>query len=99
MSTSTKQMSATEALDFHHFSVNNAMQAQLACPAASCEAYRDIFTRRRWRAQGYAIRKGEQGTAITTWILMRSREDGEENPSRRPKRVLVFCRHQVTPAH
>jgi len=40
MSISTKQMSATEALDFHHFSVNNAVQAQLACPEASCEAYR-----------------------------------------------------------
>jgi hypothetical protein len=47
MSTSTTQMSATEALDFHHFSVHNAVQAQLACPEASCEAYRDIFTRRR----------------------------------------------------
>ena len=61
MSISTKQMSATEALDFHHFSVHNAVQAQLACPEASCEAYRDIFTRRRWQAQGYAIRKGETG--------------------------------------
>lgn len=32
MSTSTRQMSATEALDFHHFSVHNAVQAQRACP-------------------------------------------------------------------
>ena len=70
---STQQMSATEALDFHHFSVHNAVQAQLACPEASCEAYRDIFTARRWRAQGYAVRKGEQGTAITTWIATPSR--------------------------
>lgn len=99
MSISTKQMSATEALDFHHFSVHNAVQAQLACPEASCEAYRDIFTRRRWQAQGYAIRKGEAGTAITTWILTPSREDGDEKPLRRPKRVLVFCRHQVERAH
>jgi hypothetical protein len=59
MSTSTTQMSATEALDFHHFSVHNAVQAQLACPEASCEAYRDIFTRRRWRAQGFSVRSGE----------------------------------------
>ena len=27
---STQQMSASEALDFHHFSVHNALQAQLA---------------------------------------------------------------------
>jgi hypothetical protein len=100
MSTSTKQMSATEALDFHHFSAHNAMQAQLACPEASCEAYRDIFTRRRWWAQGCTVRKGEQGTAITTWIMRPSRDvDGDEKPVRRPKRVLVFCRHQVERAH
>jgi hypothetical protein len=86
-------MSATEALDFHHFSVHNAVQAQLACPEASCEAYRDIFTARRWRAQGYAVRKGEQGTAITTWIATPSR--GDAKPVWRSKRVFVFCRHQV----
>lgn len=93
---STQQMSATEALDFHHFSVHNAVQAQLACPEASCEAYRDIFTRRRWGAQGYAVRKGEQGTVITVWIATPSRDDdGDDKPVRRSKRVFVFCRHQV----
>ena len=76
---STQQMSASEALDFHHFSVHNAVQAQLACPEASCEAYRDIFTARRWRAQGYAVRKGEQGTAITIWIATPSREDDADD--------------------
>jgi len=96
---SIQQMSATEALDFHHFSVHNAMQAQLACPEASCEAYRDILTRRRWQAQGYTIREGEKGTTITTWILTPSRDDGDEKPLRRPKRVLVFCRHQVERGH
>jgi hypothetical protein len=40
---STTQMSATEALDFQHLSVHNAVQAQLACPEASCKAYPDIF--------------------------------------------------------
>ena len=97
---STQQMSASEALDFRHFSVRNAVQAQLACPEASCEAYRDIFTRRRWRAQGYAVRKGEQGTVITTWIsTLRGDDDGEDKPARRPKRVFVFCRHQVERAN
>lgn len=96
---STQQMSASEALDFHHFSVHNALQAQLACPEASCEAYRDIFTRRRWRAQGYRVRKGEQGTVITTWITTPPADDDGEKPVRRPKRVFVFCRHQVERAH
>ena len=76
---STQQMSASEALDFHHFSVHNAVQAQLACPEASCVAYRDIFTARRWRAQGYAVRNAEQGTAITIWIATPSREDDADD--------------------
>jgi antirestriction protein ArdC len=97
---STQQMSVAEALDFHHFSVHNALQAQLACPEASCEAYRDILTRRRWRALGYQIRKGEQGTVITTWIATPNQgEDGDEKSARRPKRVFVFCRHQVEQVH
>ncbi|MGH2658917.1 MAG: ArdC-like ssDNA-binding domain-containing protein, partial [Actinomycetota bacterium] len=69
-------------------------------PEAACEAYKDIVTRRRWQAQGYAIREGEKGTAITTWIMTPSRDDdGDEKPVRRPKRVLVFCCHQVERAH
>jgi len=100
LNVSTQQMSVSEALDFHHFSVHNALQAQLACPEASCEAYRHIFTRRRWRAQGYRVRKGEQGTVITTWIATPpGDDDANEKPVRRPKRVFVFCRHQVERAH
>jgi hypothetical protein len=93
-------MSASEALDFQHFSVHNAVQAQLACPDASCEAYRDILTRRRWRALGYSVGKGEQGTVITTWIVNPPRDEpGDHKPIRRPKREFVFCRHQVERAH
>ncbi|HYV01441.1 MAG TPA: ArdC-like ssDNA-binding domain-containing protein [Actinomycetota bacterium] len=99
MSSSTQQMSATEALDFRHFSVHNAVQAQLACPSTSCEAYRDILTRRRWKALGFAVRKGEPGTTITTWITTTSSEDDDGQPIRRPKRVFVFCRHQVERVH
>jgi len=48
----------------------------------------------------YAIREGEMGTAITTWITTTtSDEDEEDKPVRRPKKVLVFCRHQVERAH
>lgn len=99
MSSSTQQMSATEALEFRHFSVHNAAQAQLACPSTSCEAYRDILTRRRWKALGFAVRRGERGTAITTWITTPSPEDDDDRPTRRPKRVFVFCRHQVERVH
>jgi hypothetical protein len=47
MATRTEQMSAEDARSFQHFSVHNAVQAQMACPEATCEAYEDIFTYRR----------------------------------------------------
>jgi N-terminal domain of anti-restriction factor ArdC len=99
MSTDTHQISAASALTFKHFSVHNAVAAEAACSALECRAYTDIFTRRRWRAQGYRVRKGEQGTAITTWIVTPARDDGEGKLVRRPKRVFVFCRHQVEQLH
>lgn len=94
MATRLEQMSAEDARSFQHFSVHNAVQAQMACPEATCEAYQDIFTYRRWRAQGYAVRKGEHGTPVTTWITVKARED-DEKPKTRPKRAVLFCRHQV----
>ncbi|MGH2693314.1 MAG: ArdC family protein [Actinomycetota bacterium] len=89
----TKEMTEEEAREFRHFSVHNAVQAQMACPEQSCKAYEDIFTFRRWRAQGYAVRKGEKGTAVTTWVTTKGRRD--EEPKTRPKRAVLFCRHQV----
>jgi hypothetical protein len=100
LATEINEMTAEEARMFRRFSVHNAVQAQMACPESTCEAYRDIFTFRRWRAQGYRVRKGEKGTAVITWITTaspdRDREaDGEAKPIRRPKRAVLFCRHQV----
>jgi len=97
MSTSAHRLSATEALAFGHFSIHNAVQAQMACPEGSCEAYRDIFTYPRWRAQGFAVRKGEHGTAVTTWISLpdTDRSNEQQTVQRRPKRAVLFCRHQV----
>ena len=93
----TSVLSPTEAKSFSYFSIHNAVQAQLACPEGTCEAYKDIFTFRRWKAQGYFVRKGEKGTRITTWISkVKSDEEGNENvEGKRPKKAIVFCRHQV----
>ena len=96
MSSTAQQMTADEARDFGHFSVHNAVQAQMACPEGSCEAYSDIFTFRRWRAQGFVVRKGENGTTVTTWTpRTRNTDNEEQNTKRRPKRAVLFCRHQV----
>lgn len=98
MTTETPQMSAQEARSFDRFSVHNAVQAQQACPEGTCQAYRDIFTYRRWRAHGYQVRRHEKGTPVLTWIAMtRVDENGELFIVRRAKRTVLFCRHQVAP--
>jgi hypothetical protein len=99
MSIETPEMSAEAAREFDHFSVHNAVQAQQACPEGTCEAYRDIFTYRRWRAQGYRVQKGQRGTAVITWLTTtRSDENGDPITVRHAKRTVLFCRHQVAEA-
>jgi hypothetical protein len=97
MSTETSALTSEDARDFTHFSIHNAVQAQLACPEGTCEAYKDIFTFRRWKAQGFYVRRGEKGTRITTWIQkVETDEEGNKNVTgKRPKVAVVFCRHQV----
>lgn len=91
------RLDAEDARQFNYFSIHNAVQAQLACLEGLCEAYKDIFTFRRWKAQGYFVRKGEKGTKITTWIpKIETDEEGKEKiVGKRPKVAVVFCRHQV----
>lgn len=83
--------------DFSHFSIHNAVQAEMGCPSAECRAYQDIFTFKRWLAQGFVVRKEERGTPITTWIsVTKTDDDGNQTVvGKRPKKVTVFCRHQV----
>ena len=96
MATTAPQMTADDARAFEHFSVHNAVQAEMACAEGSCRAYSDIFTFRRWRAQGLVVRKGEKGTTVTTWVPVPTQTDNEESTvRRRPKRAVLFCRHQV----
>jgi len=99
MSTSIKQYSPDEARRFDHFSVHNAVAAETICPTLECRAYTDIFTSRRWLAQGYGVKKGERGAVITTWVVVRDLDEREEDVvrQRRPKKAVVFCRHQVEP--
>lgn len=97
MSIAVQQTAAEDARQFNHFSIHNAVQAQLACPEGTCEAYKDIFTFRRWKQQGFFVHKGEKGTRITTWIPKTiTEEDGTKKiVGKRPKVAIVFCRHQV----
>ena len=99
MSIETPEMSAEAAREFDHFSVHNAVQAQQACPEGTCEAYSDIFTYRRWRAQGYQVQRGERGTPVITWLAATSSdENGDSITVRHATRTVLFCRHQVAKA-
>lgn len=97
MNIAVQQTDAEDARRFNHFSIHNAVQAQLACPTGECEAYKDIFTFRRWKQQGWLVRKGEKGTRITTWILITKTDDNgtKKVTGKRPRVAVVFCRHQV----
>jgi len=98
MSATQQSMTVEDARNFEHFSVHNAVQAEMACTEQTCRAYIDIFTFRRWRAQGLVVRKGEKGTTITTWIAdarAKANADDTQASRQRPKRAVLFCRHQV----
>ena len=97
MSIAMQQTSGEDARRFNHFSIHNAVQAQLACPTGECEAYKTIFTFRRWKQQGFLVLKGEKGTRITTWIPTTKTDDNGTKTitGKRPKVAIVFCRHQV----
>jgi hypothetical protein len=92
-----RQLSSDEARRFDHFSVHNAVAAEAACPTLECRAYADIFTFGRWLAQGYGVKKGQQGAKVTTWISVPEPddEDGRVVRRKRPKTAVVYCRHQV----
>jgi hypothetical protein len=83
--------------EFSHYSARNAALAQANCPANTCQAYRDIFTYRRWRALGEQVAKGAHGTRLLTRIpIVRKTDTGEEEiVGSRGKTTVVFCRHHL----
>ena len=63
--TAPQAMTATEARSFDRFSVANAatVMAERGC---GCEPYVDVFTYKRWQAQGFQVQKGEKSIRIPT---------------------------------
>ncbi len=98
MGNDSRSMSAAEARQFNTHSVANtiAVESALNC---GCEAYRDVFTYNRWKAQGFQVQRGQKAVRLP---LVRdvSREDpetGEVTTRRILGRSAVFCRCQVKP--
>jgi hypothetical protein len=91
-------MTAEEARSFDSFSVANAVTVEQALPCG-CEPYVDVFTYRRWQAQGMQVQRGEKAIRLPL-IYQRTEKDpetGEETTARRMGRSAVFCRCQVKP--
>jgi len=99
----TEKMTAEQARAFSTRSLTHAQYLALVAAerGCACEAYRDWFTYRRWKAQGYQVRRGEHGVRLTTFVekVVTDDETGEEKITKRPWKTTVFCRCQVDPIH
>ena len=98
MASDTRTFTPETARQFERYSVANAVRVKEALPCG-CEPYRDVFTYRRWKAQGYQVQRGEKAIRLPM-IYQRTekdRETGEVRTERRIGRSAVFCRHQVKP--
>ena len=90
------KMTATEAKTFTATSAENAafVEEIFEC---DCEAYIDIFTYGRWKAQGMQVQKGQKSAKIKVYIPIKEKdESGNEVVAyMKPKITSVFCRCQV----
>jgi len=86
-------MMADEARSFSTFSVGNAVAVAMARPCG-CEPYADVFTFRRWIAQGFVVRRGEKAIKIPVVVEREADEEGAE-PVRLLRTSAVFCRCQL----
>ena len=98
MATSTPTFTPETARQFDRFSVANAVTVKQALPCG-CEPYVDVFTYRRWKAQGFQVQRGEKAIRLPLIYQRREKdsETGEETRTRRIGRSAVFCRCQVRP--
>ena len=63
MPTGTRTFPSESARQIDGYSVANTVTLKelLAC---GCEPYRDVFTYRRWKAQGFRVERGEKAIRL-----------------------------------
>ena len=96
MATITRSFTPETARRFERYSVANAVAIKQSLPCG-CEPYVDVFTYRRWKAQGFQVRRGEKAIRLPL-IYRRTETDpdsGRERTTQRVGRSAVFCRCQV----
>ena len=89
-------LSAEEAREFQTYSVGNAARVTEARPCG-CQPYRDVFTYRRWKAQGFQVRRGEKAIRLPVIVHATQTDEktGEEQTVSMRRPSFVFCRCQV----
>jgi hypothetical protein len=98
MASDSRSFTPETARQFDRYSVANAVTVKRALPCG-CEPYTQVFTYRRWKAQGFLVQRGEKAIRLPL-IYSRTETDpqtGEEQTSRRIGRSAVFCKCQVKP--
>ena len=98
------KLTPEQARHFTTWSIANALVVQSATTAngCACDAYADVFTFNRWRAQGQTVQRGQHAIAtIPVWIHPEPVENPVPGVKYHPtlcRGVAVFCRCQVAPA-
>ena len=88
-------MTKNKATQFDHTSLTSEMMIaeHFEC---GCEAYKDVFTYRRWKAQGKQVQKGQKGFKLQVFVKKEWEDkEGNKNWKTYPKTTTVFCRCQV----
>jgi len=90
------KMTANEAKTFDRFSAHNAAVAE-SSRDCNCVAYVDIFTLKRWNAQGMKVKSGEKSSSKIPVVRMTTVKDDEGKPVsvRSFRKTALFCRCQV----
>lgn len=93
----TKQppMTREEATSFERMSTGNMHACRTHFASCECDPYQDIYTYRRWQAQGYHVMKGQKGFKIPVVKHIINEENQTEEFRPLFVSAAVFCRCQV----
>lgn len=90
-------MTPEMARSFERYSPANATTVTNSLPCG-CKPYVDVFTYRRWKAQGFQVKKGEKAVHIPVIrTVYKENGQGETETRKIRRKSYVFCRCQVKP--
>ena len=90
------KMTPEQAVTFNQHSTANMVLVETVLNC-DCMAYADVFTYRRWRAQGFQVQRGQKAIRVPLVkdVSQEDDETGEVTHKHIKTSAAVFCRHQV----